>query len=298
MTSAVNVRHMKKAFFAVTVMVAFAVTWGAGSVSAVPSLQLYMKGASYDSSTESWLTTENPFELQVLGAITPKWIHYTSHLTLFVAVPDGYWDPSAEVAITPLPVSEADNESFFDPPSPGDVSKDEDPPNPSFSSLTLNTSTPMGPGDGPRQWYGHPNDTGLYGGVFPPHGVYNPGVPVHFWTVPLPLLQVDSAGETVYDYNDNFTDVNGDGIPDDPDELGSGSGDIHYFEISYSPFTPAFLLHFDVVGLAHNGGSLWQFAPFSHDADAQAIPEPATVLLLGLGLLSVAGIRAGRQTVR
>jgi len=33
-----------------------------------------------------------------------------------------------------------------------------------------------------------------------------------------------------------------------------------------------------------------QFAPFSHDAQSSKVPEPTTMLLLGLGLVGLAGV--------
>lgn len=44
--------------------------------AAVPTLQLYSEGAVYDTGTESWLTFDNPFVLQVLGADQPNAIDY------------------------------------------------------------------------------------------------------------------------------------------------------------------------------------------------------------------------------
>ena len=40
---------------------------GAGSAAAIPTLQLYIEGGTYDASTETWFTSSNTFNLWVLG---------------------------------------------------------------------------------------------------------------------------------------------------------------------------------------------------------------------------------------
>jgi len=40
----------------------------AGMAGAVPDLQLFIPGATYDATTETWITTASSFDLQVIGA--------------------------------------------------------------------------------------------------------------------------------------------------------------------------------------------------------------------------------------
>ena len=40
---------------------------GATSSSAIPVLQLYIEGATYDSADETWVSTSNSFNLWVIG---------------------------------------------------------------------------------------------------------------------------------------------------------------------------------------------------------------------------------------
>lgn len=40
---------------------------GAGTASAIPVLQLYIEGASYDATDETWVATSNSFNLWVIG---------------------------------------------------------------------------------------------------------------------------------------------------------------------------------------------------------------------------------------
>ena len=80
---------------------------------AVPTLQLYSEGATYDTDTESWLTFDNPFVLQVLGAEQPDSIDYITDVQLHFAVPDEHWDTSGSIAISgggvgPLTINSGD----------------------------------------------------------------------------------------------------------------------------------------------------------------------------------------------
>jgi len=109
--------------------------------------------------------------------------------------------------------------------------------------------------------YGQPEE------IDQPHGIY----PTYYYSVSLPNLEVDTAGETIYNYN--------------PGEDGQDTGDIQYYTVSYDKY---FLIHMDLTGIA-----VWKdnsehevFAPYSHDADA-AVPEPATLFLIGFGLIGI-----------
>lgn len=67
------------------------------------------------------------------------------------------------------------------------------------------------------------------------------------------------------------------------------------FTIDTSLLDPNYVLHFDLYNTKlKKGGDIdvTQFAPFSHDAQSTAVPEPATVLLLGSGLV---GLWASRR---
>jgi len=140
------------------------VTW------AVPTLQLYSPDAVYDTDTETWVIPgTNPFELWVIGALSPDWVDVIEDVMLYISVPTAYYLPGGSVSIQGLPSA---------PPVPDpipDVDETRPPPDPIF---------------------GTPPD-------LPPHGIF----PTYFWTVSLPDLMVATAGETILDYQPDQTGV-------------------------------------------------------------------------------------------
>ena len=60
------VANMKRTYY-ILLAILFLIFYN-GIASAIPILQLYMPGSQYNPDTESWLSYDDPFELQVLGA--------------------------------------------------------------------------------------------------------------------------------------------------------------------------------------------------------------------------------------
>ncbi len=223
---------------------------------AVPRLQLYSPQAFYNSASESWLTYENPFDLWVVGAPRGGASTIIDDVMLYVALPGFNKDtsglgPSLTISTTA--------------PSGPPTTTDNNPLAP--WTLTLEEADLV---------YGQPpwRVAGL-----PPHGVY----PAYYWAIDLDQLAVADAGETVYDFNENFDPNNPAASGEDEDP---GKGDIQYYQISYAPYHPDISLHFDATGIDDGPGQGGAFAPFSHDAEAAFLPEPGT---FALGLLAVAG---------
>ncbi|MFH1097917.1 MAG: choice-of-anchor N protein [Candidatus Desantisbacteria bacterium] len=195
----------------------------AGIAQALPSLQLYIPGSTYDATTETWVTNDSNFELQVLGASSPATAEYIKDVMLYVAIKESEKGLSgAYVKVNGLPIT--------------------------FDSF----GTPL-----------------------PAHGIY----PTYYSTYSLPDLMVSTAGEIVNNYN--------------PGESGTDDGDIHYLQIEYGGYSS---IHFDASGtVIGTCGKTWETkAPFSHDAEAanqNAVPEPATMLLLGGGMFGIASIK-------
>ncbi|MCK4375157.1 MAG: choice-of-anchor N protein [Candidatus Brocadiae bacterium] len=244
-------------------IIAIMLAWVSSAALGVPTLQLFPPDGVYNTETESWETIGSPFELWVVGAKTPDLVHRIEQVTLFIAVPNSVWDPSATVTVTTITDNPLDN----NPLAP--------------ASLTL-TKDDLATGDQPST----PDELSYFQN-FPDHGIY----PARFWAVDLSqflypdtspsFLDVENAGETVMDYI--------------PGGTGVDQGDIQYFEISFSPINFFFALHFDLIGFATNTWTKWKFAPFSHDADAGGIPEPTTAVLLAVGVVGLAARRFRRR---
>jgi len=71
----------------------------------------------------------------------------------------------------------------------------------------------------------------------------------------------------------------------------SGTG-MYYvtFTIDTSLLNPDYVIHFDLYNAKLKSGGdidITQFAPFSHDAESNKVPEPSTLLLIGGGLVGI-----------
>jgi len=226
-------------------------------VFAVPSLQLYIPGATYyetnplfPDSEDSWVTFDNPFELQVAGATSPAYVRILTDVKLHIALLENEYILYQSLTTPFLTIQDIE-------PNPNEVF-------PTVELYVGDFSLVPGKPDGVA-----------------PHGIY----PTYYASIDLPDLLVDSALETVYDYNEDFD-------PDNPELSGSDSGDIQYYRISYDRrFT---FIHFDATGTVRNRHIKFVFAPYSHDADT-IIPEPITLFLFGTGLLGLAGLGRVRK---
>ncbi|MFH1996486.1 MAG: choice-of-anchor N protein [Candidatus Omnitrophota bacterium] len=234
--------------------IAIGILYISSPASAVPGLQLYMPDATYYESSpwvpseDTWITNSNPFELQVVGATTPNWVHYIDNIELYVSMRESEYLLFQSLADPILTIQDID-------------------PNISLARSIYASDFILGMPDG-----------------LTPHGMY----PTYYASIGLPTLLVETAGETVYDFDKDFD-------PNDPGASGHDSGDIQHYLVNY--FTSIQYLHFDVTGIAHNGHSKFVKNPYSHDADSLPVPEPSSMALLGSGLLGLifTGIRRRRD---
>lgn len=113
------------------------------------------------------------------------------------------------------------------------------------------------------------------------------------WGTPAPPHPDDLAPHGIFDAH--FTEINvgafgmSETVFDMTEEGGSGlPGEVKDFSVIISSFIP---VHFDAYTQLD---SIDEFAPPSHDAQANPTPEPATIALLSLGIVSLLGYKRRR----
>ena len=217
------------------------------AVQAVPTLQLYIDGATYDDVTESWVSTASSFDLYVIGKGD------LNNVTLSMAL---------------MGLGELDD------PTAANVDID-------------GTGYPTG------SWtYGYaPLDN------FP--SVWNGG------SQDLPKHDIYPAWYTEFGLG-NFTTQGGIGNVNHDSALASGdpfwlptegyiaSNHQGWFQSYHIDISGGFAVHFDAYTY-NSDGTINKFAPFSHDATGGEIPEPATMLLFGMGLAGAGVVRKFRK---
>ena len=131
---------------AITVLSVFAF---APAVQAVPVLQIYIDGATYDTATETWVITgTDVFNIWVIGDIGSVGTIYDVKLSAAVASAE-----SGSIGLTP---TTAGNAAITDPSTPGA---------PTGGALSTDGAIPL-LGDG---------------SALPTHGIYGPGTSYYEW---------------------------------------------------------------------------------------------------------------------
>jgi len=254
---------MKKLLVATTLV--GLVILGQGTAHAVPILQLYIEGATYDDSTETWVlappgsSSGVPFRLWAIGNVSG----------------DGGKGPISNVRLS-IAFAEEDSDLsiFLTKSQAGGLGVGEYRPSPT-DPLVTDPSVPISPGYIRTVTNGSSPVLGD-GSSLPTHGVFGPGV---FWQE-YSLGDFTLTDSPIGDFIDTF-----------PSTLYPLGGQINVYDVSVINGSGA-TLHFDLYDtIVSKNKAQAKFAPFSHDADAEAniIPEPASFIVWFLIGLSWAG---------
>jgi hypothetical protein len=244
---------------------------GQGKAYAIPILQLYMEGAHFDETTQSWVLIDHagqgPVEFRLWAIATvrkPVGKGTVEDVRLSVAFSSK--ESGLSISLTPdYAAGAAYYEHFSDPSLPPDP----------LLTYPVNTSNGVWgdkPGeDGPVVMDG--STPVLYGGGSVPwHGTFGDGV---YWQE-FYLGDFDLADSPVTDFNNEFP----------ASEWFDDAGQINAYTVSLSNWSGN-IVYFDLYNhLA--GANRGKFAPFSHDAHL-ATPEPASFIVWFLVGLSWAG---------
>lgn len=229
---------------------------GSGSAGAVPMLQLYIEGASYDAAKESWYYPGNEFRLWAIGNLTGPGGAGGLPITS-VRLAAVYDDPGTPVTITITPTRIGGSDvgsysGFSDPSTPGD---------PVLLGIV---------DDGSRPWIGGPH-------YLPNHGEYGAG---RTWQEFL-LSDFTTPDSQLGDFVNTFP------VP------GAQAAQIHAYDVRVEGAEAHFDLYGLVVNA--RGHTSYVFAPPSRDAtdgpEARVLPVPATLALLGVGALALGALR-------
>lgn len=237
----------------------------ATSAWAIPALQIYIPGADYID--ETWVITSYDYDLYVVGA-PKKEDGYVYDVKIALAVPLG---EEGSITIT-----------WETPNLPDYGSTDVD----GDYQLTLSESDGMDYDAYRESYMNQDPDPSTYGWAenstplmgdgspLPSHGVF----PTDFYEYFVGDL---GRNETIYNY-----------IPGD-EWMDEAPGQTKIFHVSVQGYTWVDIVAYDHVILSENKAR-YVFSPFSHDG-ASTVPEPATMLLLGTGMIGLALGRYRRQ---
>jgi len=247
-------------------IIAFVLMMGVcgGAAWGYPALQVYVEGGTYDAATETWVMTDPdaPVRLWVIGNTAGSGNHGDiSNVRLAIA----YISSDGPVSIDITPSTTEGYNGFADPLAPSD---------PTYLQTVTDGSVPQ------------LSD----GSDLPTHGIYTlEGVEWQEYLLGDLTLQDSPVG----DFAGSF-----------PTTIEEDAAQINVYEINV---TGADWFHFDVYDSTESPTRAI-FAPFGIDGlsgdvpsgddppgDVPPVPEPGTVALVGIGLLSLLGLRPRRS---
>lgn len=229
---------------------------------AVPLLQLYIEGGTYDTVTETWVTTASTFELWVIGNVGGAGGKGT-----LSGVDDTDTDTAAGVTLVSTVLGGGAALSFTSTTA-------------AVAGITDVSAADAVVVGGRSGTASHPD--------LASHGIFTGSNGWQEWD----LGNFDETGDSLWDAMDTSAGAAVSGAL--PSVLPLGA-QINVYTVTLTGDFDA--VHFDGFGY-YDGktGEKFTFVPFSHDgAESHQVPEPMSLMLLGAGLLGLAG-RARRHS--